>query len=64
LYEGAGQSARCYVSPYQSAIVYASLGDKDKAIDEIEKAFADRSLSPPVLCCDPRLNNLRAEPRF
>jgi DNA-binding winged helix-turn-helix (wHTH) protein/TolB-like protein len=60
----AEQSSRSYVSPYQSAIVHAGLGDKEKAIDELEKAFAERSLPPPILRCDPRLNNLRAEPRF
>jgi tetratricopeptide (TPR) repeat protein len=60
----AEQAPRTYVSPYQLAIVYAGLDEKDKAIDELEKAFAERSLSPPVLRFDPRLNNLRAEPRF
>jgi hypothetical protein len=38
--------------------------DKDKAIDELEKAYAERSLSAPVLRFDPHLDNLRAEPRF
>jgi DNA-binding winged helix-turn-helix (wHTH) protein/tetratricopeptide (TPR) repeat protein len=60
----AEQAPRTYVSPYQLAIVYAGLDEKDRAIDELEKAFAERSLSPPVLRFDPRLNNLRAEPRF
>lgn len=60
----AEQAPRTYVSLYQLAIVYAGLDEKDKAIDELKKAFAERSLSPPVLRFDPRLNNLRAEPRF
>ncbi|HEY6388844.1 MAG TPA: tetratricopeptide repeat protein, partial [Candidatus Acidoferrum sp.] len=60
----AEQSSRTYISPYQLAIVHAGLDDKDKAIDELEKAFAERSLSAPVLRFDPRLDNLRAEPRF
>ncbi len=59
-----GQSSKTYVSPYQLAIVHAGLDDKDKAIDELEKAFAERSLSPAALRFDPRLNSLRAEPRF
>jgi DNA-binding winged helix-turn-helix (wHTH) protein/TolB-like protein len=60
----AGQSSRTYISPYQLAIAHAGLDEKDKAIDEIEKAFAERSLSAPALRFDPRLDNLRAEPRF
>ena len=60
----AEQCSRTYVSPYQSALVHAGLDDNDKAIDDLEKAFAERSLSAPTLRFDPRLNNLRAEPRF
>jgi DNA-binding winged helix-turn-helix (wHTH) protein/TolB-like protein len=43
----AEQSSRTYISPYQLAIVHAGLGDNEKAIDELEKAFAERSLSAP-----------------
>lgn len=53
-----------YISPYQLAIVYAGLNEKDRAIDELEKAYTDRSLSAAFLRFDPRLNGLRAEPRF
>jgi len=60
----AEQSSRGYVSPYQLAIVHAGLDEKNKAIDELEKAYAERSLSAAVLRFDPRLSNLRAEPRF
>jgi len=60
----AAQSAKTYVSPYQSAIVHAGLDEKDKAMDELETEFAERSLSPPALRFDPRLNNLRTQPRF
>jgi DNA-binding winged helix-turn-helix (wHTH) protein/TolB-like protein len=56
--------SRTYISPYQLAIVYAGLNDNDRAIDELERAYADRSLSAPFLRFDPRLNSLRAEPRF
>ncbi len=60
----AGQSSRAYISPYQVAIVHAGLGEKEKAIDDLEKAYAERSLSASFLRFDPRLNDLRAEPRF
>jgi len=57
-------SSNTYISPYQSALIYAGLNERDKAIDELEKAYAERSLSAPFLRFDPRLNTLRAEPRF
>jgi DNA-binding winged helix-turn-helix (wHTH) protein/tetratricopeptide (TPR) repeat protein len=60
----AEHSSSAYISPYQMAIVYVGLNEKDKAMDELEKAYAERSLSAPFLRFDPRLNNLRAEPRF
>jgi tetratricopeptide (TPR) repeat protein len=60
----AEQSSRTYISPYQSAIVHAGLNEKDRAIGELEKAYGERSLSAPFLRFDPRLNNLRTEPRF
>jgi hypothetical protein len=60
----AGQSSRTYISPYQLAIVHAGLGEKEKAVDDLERAYAERSLPAPSLRFDPRLDNLRAEPRF
>jgi tetratricopeptide (TPR) repeat protein len=55
---------RLYLSPYQKAVVYAGLGESDKALAELEKAYNERSLSPVTLRFDPRLNVLRSEPRF
>jgi hypothetical protein len=49
---------------YQLAIVHAGLGKKEKAVDDLERAYAKRSLPAPFLRFDPRLNNLRAEPSF
>jgi DNA-binding winged helix-turn-helix (wHTH) protein/TolB-like protein/Flp pilus assembly protein TadD len=53
-----------YVSPYQKAVVFAGLGKKDEALKLIEKAYAERSLSATSLRFDPRLNELRGDPRF
>ncbi len=53
-----------YVSPYSKALIYAGLGEKNEAIDQLQKAFEERSLWPPALRCDPRLDGLRTEPRF
>jgi len=57
----AEHSSRTYISPYQSALIYTGLNERDKAIDELEKAYAERSLLAPFLPFDPRLS---AEPRF
>ncbi len=53
-----------YVSPYQRAVVYAGLGKKDQALVFLEKAYGERSLTPTSLRFDPRLNELRDDPRF
>jgi len=45
--------------------VYASLGDKDKAFDFLEKAYQERSPDLPwFLKVDVRIDNLRSDPRY
>jgi tetratricopeptide (TPR) repeat protein len=56
-------SKHLYVSPYQKAVIYAGLGKTNEALAEIEKAYNQRSLVPTVRF-DPRLNELRRDPRF
>jgi hypothetical protein len=58
------QTNVAYISPYQFALIHAGLGEKDKAIKNLERAHAERSLSPASFRFDPRLENLRTEPRF
>jgi hypothetical protein len=53
-----------YVSPYQKAVIYAALGKTNQALAEIGNAYNQRSLSPISLRFDPRLNELRRDPRF
>jgi DNA-binding winged helix-turn-helix (wHTH) protein/TolB-like protein len=55
---------RLYISPYQKAVIYTALGKTDLALAEIEKAYNQRSLLPPSVRFDPRLNELRRDPRF
>ena len=52
------------VAPYRVAVLYACLGDNDHAFEWLERAFADRSVWIAYLRYDPRLDALRAEPRF
>jgi DNA-binding winged helix-turn-helix (wHTH) protein/TolB-like protein len=60
----AERAKRVYVSPYEAAVIQAGLGQKDKALSSLEKAYADHSLWPTLLRFDPRLDDIRAEPRF
>jgi len=53
-----------WVEPYFYAIVYAGLGDKDRAFAALEKAYAARSWYMAVMDVDAKLDNLRSDPRF
>ena len=65
LQEWLRQSKTKYVSPYMIATVYASLGDKDKAFEYLEKAYQEKSSDLPYfLRADLRLDTLRSDPRF
>jgi TolB-like protein/DNA-binding winged helix-turn-helix (wHTH) protein/Tfp pilus assembly protein PilF len=58
------QSPKNYVSPYYFAVVYVGLGEDEKAIDWLEKAYSDRSNGLVFLKVDPSLDHLRSNPRF
>jgi hypothetical protein len=45
-------------------LIYAGLGDKDKALDWLEQAFRERSALLIYLRVDPRLDALRSSHRF
>ncbi len=60
----AEQSRRSYLSPYETALVFAGLGHNDQALEYLKKAYAERSLSAPFLRFDPRLAQLREYPGF
>jgi TolB-like protein/DNA-binding winged helix-turn-helix (wHTH) protein/Tfp pilus assembly protein PilF len=48
---------------YGLAVIYSALGDRDRAIAELEKGVLARSLMPYVFV-DPQLDRLRSDPRF
>jgi hypothetical protein len=58
------RSKTAYVSPYESAVIRAGLGETREAIEALEKARAQGSLAPVELRFDPRLDNLRATAAF
>jgi len=53
-----------YVSAYDIAEVYASLGKQDLALDWLEKAYEERSRALVFLKVEPKVDGLRAKPRF
>jgi serine/threonine protein kinase/Tfp pilus assembly protein PilF len=53
-----------YVSPHSVALVYAGLGEKDLALEWLDKAVEMRSEHLGWLKVDPRVDSLRSDPRF
>jgi tetratricopeptide (TPR) repeat protein len=51
-------------SPVSFAYVYAALGDRPRALDALERAYAQRIVDLNFMAVDPMLASLRAEPRF
>jgi hypothetical protein len=56
-------SQRRYVPPEYIAVVYEGLGERDRALQWFEKAYAEHSMNAWLLP-DPRLDSIRSEPRF
>jgi len=56
---------RRYVGNYAFALVHIALGEKEKAIEDLEHAYRDR-VGPDIslLKVDPMLDPLRGDPRF
>jgi serine/threonine protein kinase/tetratricopeptide (TPR) repeat protein len=58
-------SVHSYVAPYDFAVIYAGLGEKDQAVAWLNRAYAERSYYMPVyLTTDARLDGIRSDPRF
>jgi len=53
-----------FVCPYEIATTYVALGDRDKALRELESAYQARSVCMIWLGVDPRLDGLRSDVRF
>jgi TolB-like protein/DNA-binding winged helix-turn-helix (wHTH) protein/Flp pilus assembly protein TadD len=53
-----------YGSAYNIAVVYAGLGDKDRAFEWLNKGYEERSRYMMYLRVDPVMDNLRSDPRF
>ncbi len=54
-----------YVHAYSFALIYLALGDKERAIDEMERAYRERAAGDVFFIkVDPLLDGLRGNPRF
>ncbi len=55
---------REHVGSYHLALVHAGLGERDRAFEFLEKALEERDEELVWVKVDPRLDDLRADPRF
>jgi TolB-like protein/DNA-binding winged helix-turn-helix (wHTH) protein/Tfp pilus assembly protein PilF len=58
------RARRSYVSPFDIALIYTALGQKDTAFAWMTKAVAERSTWLVYSKWEPRLDPLRSDPRF
>ncbi|MEN3333425.1 MAG: hypothetical protein V7641_2790 [Blastocatellia bacterium] len=53
-----------YVSPAELAALYVGLGNKEAALDALERAYREHDLQMQYLKVDPHYDALRSEARF
>ncbi len=58
------RAVRQYVPPYDFALIYTGLGDKDQAFEWFEKAYDDHSTEMIYFKVEPMLSSLRSDPRY
>jgi tetratricopeptide (TPR) repeat protein len=58
------ESARTYVQSYTFALIYIGLGDKEEALNHLEKHLSSRAETASTYATAPELDELRSEPRF
>ena len=57
-------SAERYVSPYNIAMIYNGLGEREETLAWLERGFRQREPRMVFLKAEPKWNNLRDDPRF
>jgi eukaryotic-like serine/threonine-protein kinase len=58
------RAAREYIDPYNLAVVYAGLGEKDRALELLKRAFEEHTPSMVLIFVDPVFDSMRSDPRF
>jgi len=59
-----GIAKQRYIPPYNFALIYAGLGDKDQAFAWLEKAYEEHSQQLSLLKSNPLFDSLRSDPRY
>ena len=57
-------SAEHYVSPYNIALIYHGLGERDQALAWLERGFEQRDPKMVFLRVERKWDDLRDDPRF
>ena len=55
---------RVRLCAFQIAVVHAGLGEHERALDWLDRAWAQRQMHTPFMVVEPRLRRLRGAPRF
>jgi tetratricopeptide (TPR) repeat protein len=58
------RNPRATASSYTMAIIYAGLGNNDRALESLKRACSEKSLDAAGIRSDLLLDNLRSDPRF
>jgi TolB-like protein/Tfp pilus assembly protein PilF len=58
------ESKQHYVSPFDFALIYMGLGDKDQAFEWFNKTFDENPYRIAFIKVNPRFDRLRSDPRF
>ena len=53
-----------YVPPYNIAVAYNAVGEREKTLEYLEKGFSERDPRMVFLKVEPQWDSLRSEPRF
>jgi Flp pilus assembly protein TadD len=53
-----------YVSPYNVAMIYTGLGEREEALAWLEQGYQRRDPRLTFLKAEPKWNDLRSDPRF
>jgi hypothetical protein len=53
-----------YVTPYASAVIHLGRGEKDRALDDLERTYEVRSQMLASAKIDRIFDSVRSEPRF
>jgi hypothetical protein len=60
----AAASRQRYVPPYAFALIYAGLGDRDKAFEWLDRAYDVKDVHLMFLTVDSKWDPYRSDPRF